>query len=128
MTSIRDRGLRTLFPDIIADSKQTIRSATIAGAVAIAGGQVGVAAAGTGVYALNAINATTEAYIDGDGATGVRADNVTLSATDTSDIDTVAAAIWAGGRLTASGRNVGSAASSSIRASQFVKSRPQFST
>ena len=78
---------------IIADSRQTIRSATIAGAVAIAGGQVGVAVAGTGVYALNAINATTQAYIDGDGATGVRADRVLVAATDTSDIDTVAAAI-----------------------------------
>ncbi|MEH6829476.1 MAG: calcium-binding protein [Sulfitobacter sp.] len=78
---------------ITADSAQSIRALTFAGAVAVAGGQVGVGVAGAGVYAENVIDATTQAFIDGDGATGVRADSVTVTAKDTSQIDAVGAAV-----------------------------------
>jgi hypothetical protein len=89
---------------INAEAAQSIRAVTFAGAVAVAGGQVGVGVAASGAYAENEINATVEAYIDGDGSlgttgsTGVRADSITVKAADTSEIDAFAgaAAISAG--------------------------------
>ena len=63
----------------------------MAGAVAIAGGAVGVAVSGSGVYAENKIGAATEAYIDGDG-TGITADNITVSAKNSSAINAIAGA------------------------------------
>jgi len=71
---------------IHAESAQSIRALTFAGAAAVAAGQVGVGVAGSGAYAENVIDATTEAYIDGDG-TGISASAVSVSAEDASTID-----------------------------------------
>ncbi|MDP2084687.1 MAG: hypothetical protein Q8K20_05785, partial [Gemmobacter sp.] len=75
-----------------ANSAQSIRAITVAGAVAIAGGKVGVGISGAGVYAENRINATTEAFIQG-GSTTVSATSVTVRANDVSSIDAVGGAV-----------------------------------
>ena len=49
----------------------------------------GFAAAGAGANAVNKIANGVRAFIDGDGATGIIADSVTLTAIDTSTIDAI---------------------------------------
>ena len=74
----------------IAD--QSIESLVLAGSVAIAGGKVGLGAAGSGVEATNKIGADVKAYIAGDGASGISADSVSLTANDSSSISAIAGA------------------------------------
>ena len=75
---------------ISATSNQTIAATVAAASVALAGtaelGGVALAAAGAGVYSENFIGATVKADIDGDGATGIAANHVTVTATDQSAI------------------------------------------
>ena len=68
----------------------------------VASGAVGLS--GSGVNAKNKIGATVQAYIEGDGATGISADRVTLTARDTSNIKADAGAV----SLAASFAGVGS--------------------
>lgn len=74
-------------------ASQTIGAFVLAGAGAIAGGLVGVAASGSGVVSENRIGAQVQAYIDGDGASGISAESVSLSAQDLSLISANALAI-----------------------------------
>ena len=82
---------------IEATASQSIRAVTAAGSAAVAAGAVGVAASGAGASATNAIGVVVQAYIDGDGATGISARSVELTALDVSSITaiTVAASVAA---------------------------------
>ncbi|HSW22413.1 MAG TPA: hypothetical protein VLJ62_06580, partial [Burkholderiaceae bacterium] len=72
---------------IRATGDQTIDTKVAAGAMAIAGGGTGaIGLSGSGASADNRISAIVHASITGDGATGVSADNVTVTATDSSRI------------------------------------------
>jgi hypothetical protein len=74
-----------LIQTAVAD--ETIEAIVVAGSVAISGGgTAGVGLSGSGADAENKISTQVKAYIDGDGATGIVADNVTLTALDLSDI------------------------------------------
>jgi hypothetical protein len=76
-----------------AQSEQTIQAVVVAGAVALAGGgSTGVGVSGAGVYTNNRIRTLVRAFIDGDGAGGISADSVSLTAEDTSAISAVAGA------------------------------------
>ena len=80
-----------------AVSSATIEAIVVAVAVAISGGTVGVGFAGAGSSAINTISTIVEASIgdsddpgtDGDGATGVTAASIALTATDSSRIDAI---------------------------------------
>ncbi len=70
-----------------AVANETIEAVVVAGSVAISGGgTAGVGLAGSGADAENRISTLVKAFIDGDGAQGIFADNVTLTARDTSNI------------------------------------------
>ena len=69
-----------------AVSNQTIDALVVAGSVAVAGGLYGFSAAGAGATTENRIAADVKATIDGDGATGIRATAIGLSARDRSTI------------------------------------------
>ncbi|MCX7200707.1 MAG: hypothetical protein NTW37_22665, partial [Proteobacteria bacterium] len=77
-------------------ARQTIQSVVLAGSAAVAaGGSSGVGVSGAGAYAENRIGVDVKSYIDGDratGTTGIVADAVTLSASDTSSITSLAGA------------------------------------
>ena len=76
-----------------AKSEQTIDAVVFAGAAAISGGStVGVAASGAGVDADNKIRTLVKAFINGDGASGITAESVSIKADDSSSIDAIAAA------------------------------------
>ena len=76
-----------------ATASQSINALVLSASAAVgAGGVAGVGASGSGVFAENKIGADVKAYIDGDGATGISADSISLSATDESTISAVAAA------------------------------------
>ena len=78
---------------LTAVSSEKIEAEVLAGSAAIAGGgKAGVGLSGSGVSATNKIATDVQAYIDGDGATGISADRLTLTATDSSSIDAVAGA------------------------------------
>ena len=77
-----------------ATSRQTISAIVLAGTAAVgAAGSVGIAAAGSGTWTENKIAAKIGAFIDGDGATGISATAVRLSATDDSSIGVVTASV-----------------------------------
>ena len=69
-----------------AVSNQTIDALVVAGSVAVAGGLYGFSAAGAGATTENRIAADVKATIDGDGATGIRATAIGLSARDRSTV------------------------------------------
>ncbi|MBC8509085.1 MAG: tandem-95 repeat protein, partial [Chloroflexi bacterium] len=88
-SSIKAEGALTQ----MATAKQTIGSIVFAGSAAIAGGAgAGIAASGSGVTVINRINVDVEASITGDGASGIEARSITLTARDLSVISTVAGA------------------------------------
>ena len=74
-----------------ATSGETIAAIVIAASVAVAGGGIAVAAAGAGVYVLNRIGQTTQAYISGSRGDGIKVRGsggqaISLSAQDTATI------------------------------------------
>ncbi|MEE8308571.1 MAG: hypothetical protein V3R81_14985, partial [Gammaproteobacteria bacterium] len=74
-------------------ASQTINSAVIAASVGIgAAGKVGVGVSGSGVFSENWIGVDVESSIDGDGAAGIRATDISLIASDTSTISALAGA------------------------------------
>jgi hypothetical protein len=89
----------TALDDVSVDalSDQKINALNVAGSVAIAGGKVGVAISGSGVYVRNVIDTETSAKIRGDvedaGAVDVLAKNVTVKAQNKSDINVIAATV-----------------------------------
>ncbi|EHP73303.1 beta strand repeat-containing protein, partial [Methylorubrum extorquens] len=85
--------------DVTAVSNQTIRADVGAVSASIqGGGAAAVSVAGSGTGASNTIAVATRAYIDGDGATGITATQIALSAKDTSAITaSVSSAGIAGG-------------------------------
>jgi len=92
-SSITATGSLTL--DAISGS--SIDAIVLAGSAAIAaGGKAGVGLSGAGVSATNRIATHIKAFIDGDdqtgAAAGIRADDVTLHASDTSSIQAIAGA------------------------------------
>ena len=72
---------------LTAHSMASIHALTIAAAAAISGGVVGIGLSGAGAASENRINMKVQAYIDGDGATGISAQDVSLDANDSSTID-----------------------------------------
>jgi hypothetical protein len=81
--------------DLIATalSEQTIDAAVTAAAVAIAASSTSaLGASGAGVDVENEIFTQVEAFVDGDGANGISADAISLSAEDLSEITAVALA------------------------------------
>ena len=92
-TSINAKG--DLIQTALAD--QTIDAVVVAASLAVAGGGgFGGAGSGAGVYAENRIATDVKAYIEGDGATGVSADTITIIAEDSSSITAVAGAVSIG--------------------------------
>ena len=81
-----------------ATAQESINALVLSGSVALAGGgKVGVGLSGSGVGVQNRISTRIRAYIDGDGATGISADQVTLQADDTSTINVLPSSIAGGG-------------------------------
>ena len=79
---------------VVATANQTIDAVVQAGAVAIAGGQTGVAVGGSGVFTQNNIGTDVAAIISGHNANAtVDADTLTLTATNSSSIDALAGAV-----------------------------------
>ncbi|MDA8435110.1 MAG: hypothetical protein M0Z98_03915, partial [Actinomycetales bacterium] len=79
---------------IDALANQSIDALVLAGSAAIAGGAyAGVAVSGAGVSSDNRIVTHVKAFIDGDGATGIRAARIALNAKDTSSIIATAGAV-----------------------------------
>ena len=78
---------------VTADADQTINAIVAAGAVAIAGGQTGVAVAGSGVYAENNIGTDVSAIATGYlGTATLEADTMNFEATNQSQINSIAGA------------------------------------
>jgi hypothetical protein len=70
-----------------ARSEQQIMANVLSASVALAGGGIaGMAASGSGVHAENKIGLEIAAFIDGDGAGGIQAQNISLDAQDRSEI------------------------------------------
>ena len=94
-----------------AVSSATIEAIVVAVAVALSIGGVGVGLAGAGSSAINTISTLVEASIgdsddpgtDGDGATGVKAASISLTATDSSRIDAITGAASIAGAFGAGG-------------------------
>ncbi|MDN5760621.1 MAG: hypothetical protein L0H59_19215, partial [Tomitella sp.] len=90
---------------LTATAAQLIRAVVAAGSVAIAGGQYGLAIAGSGAESRNSIATLVQAFIDGDGDAGISADAVSLTARDTASISattvgaSVAASVAIGGAV-----------------------------
>ncbi len=72
--------------NVTATSRETIDANVLSGSVAISGGAGGIGLSGAGAAALNRSSSLIRAYIDGDGATGIRASSVHLKADDESKI------------------------------------------
>ncbi len=88
-SSVDASGLLT----ISTTSTQSIDAKVMAGSVALAaGGEVGAALSGAGVYTENRIGTDVKSYIDGDGATGIHAGSISVTADDSSGIDAIAGA------------------------------------
>ena len=82
-SSLNAAGALTL----TANSSQTINATVVAASAAVAaGGVAGVGGSGAGASTNNTIATNIKAYIDGSGATGIRAASASLSAQDTSSI------------------------------------------
>src|SRR5262249_17238602 len=78
---------------LAAHSQASINAVVIAASVGIGVGEgVGVGISGAGVYSENKIKTDVKAIIDGDGATGIAARSVSLTATDSSYINSIAGA------------------------------------
>jgi hypothetical protein len=75
-----------------AISNTTVDALVLAGSVAVAGGLAGATGAGAGAATTNKIATFVKSYIDGDGATGIQANSVSLTANDTSTINANAGA------------------------------------
>ena len=68
-------------------ANETIDAVVVAGSVAISGGgTAGVGLSGSGADAKNKISTQVKAFIEGDGTTGIVAENITLTAFDLSGI------------------------------------------
>ncbi|MCP4992988.1 MAG: hypothetical protein GY934_04255, partial [Gammaproteobacteria bacterium] len=77
---------------VTATSDQSIDAVVVAGSAAASGAGVGVSVSGAGAGAVNRISNDVQAYIQGDGATGVSASSIALMAKDTSSISAVTGA------------------------------------
>src|SRR6185503_9677983 len=75
-----------------AHASQHIDAVVLAGSVAVAAGQTGVAVSGSGVFVMNQIGADVAAYILGDGGDTVEAGSISIYASDDSVINNVAGA------------------------------------
>ena len=81
-----------------ASTAQLINALNVAGSVAVAGGKVGVAVSGSGVYVRNAVDVETVAKIEGDlgtlpaGQYAISGDAITVDAETISRINVIAAA------------------------------------
>ena len=75
-----------------ATSSQTIDSIVVAGAVALSGGGAGVSVSGAGVFVENKIATAVKAFVDGDGAPGISAHDILITADDSSSIRSIAGA------------------------------------
>ena len=75
-----------------ATSKQTIIAKVGAASVSVAIGKNAVGLSGSGVETINKIKESVKAYIEGQGATGISAANITLTAKDASHITALAGA------------------------------------
>ncbi|MBY0398013.1 MAG: hypothetical protein K2X91_16310, partial [Thermoleophilia bacterium] len=75
---------------LTATADATIKTEVLSGSVAVAGGTTGVGLGGAGSTAENQIATLIRAYVDGNGARGIRAGNLVLEAVDTSEIDATA--------------------------------------
>ena len=101
VTDASIHALRAL--TLTAEVSGAITANVAAGAVAASGGLVGISLSGAGASTRNQIAVDVNAIIDGDGATGISADSVNLSATDTATITAftgaagIAVAIGVGG-------------------------------
>ncbi|HRX79853.1 MAG TPA: hypothetical protein P5307_12370, partial [Pirellulaceae bacterium] len=79
---------------LTADASQAINALVVAGSGAVGvGGVAGVAVAGSGVFAENRIGVDVDAAISGDGAKGIQAGQITLTANDHSTIASLAEAV-----------------------------------
>jgi hypothetical protein len=94
-----------------ATAETSIRAVTAAGSAAVAGGAVGVAGSGAGASATNSIAVIVQAYIDGDGATGISARSVELTAIDLSSITAITVAVSIAASFAPSGAAVAIAVS-----------------
>ena len=88
---------------ILSTSNQSIDAIVVAGSAAISGGSVGVSLSGAGAGAMNRISADVQAYIDGDGTSGITADSIALAADDTSRINAITGAATLAGGFGATG-------------------------
>src|SRR5262249_17883822 len=86
---------------LTATGEQAINAVVVAGSVAVSGGAglgVGLSAAGAATH--NRIATQVNAFINGDGATGIEATTVSLTAKDISHINAVTAAASLAAALT----------------------------
>ncbi|MHC5860002.1 hypothetical protein [Nostoc sp.] len=77
-------------------SNSTIEATVASASMSIAGGIGGASLSGSGVSTENKIATKVQAYIDGDGSTGISASNINVTATDTSSIAANAEAVSIG--------------------------------
>src|SRR5258706_1187408 len=76
-----------------ATAHETINATVLAGSVAIGGGGgVGIGESGAGVETTNRIASHVKAFIDGDGANGIHAGQISITALDSSSISADAGA------------------------------------
>ena len=88
-TSIDSSGALT----ITATETSSINATVVAAAVAVAGGgDAGVGVSAGGAFAQNVIENDLRAYVNGDGASGIRATSATITATDAAGIHVLAGA------------------------------------
>src|SRR5262249_19149148 len=76
-----------------ATAQQTIEAKVAAGSAAIGGGGLGIGLSGAGAKSTNKVTMLVLAYMDGDGADGVRANSLDFSASDSSTIDVLTEAV-----------------------------------
>src|SRR5262249_23321272 len=72
---------------ISATSEQTIEAIVVAGSAAVGVGTVGVGLSGAGAATENRMGTNVAAFIEGDGATGIDAGSVSVTASDASTIN-----------------------------------------
>jgi len=91
---------------LMSTGSQTVDAIVLSGAVAVAGGLLGVGLGGAGSSAVNRIAARIEASFDGDASYtgGTHAYSVSLSATDTSTIRAITGAAALNGQMDVSMR------------------------
>ncbi|MFL6034234.1 MAG: beta strand repeat-containing protein, partial [Gaiellaceae bacterium] len=79
--------------ELSATAMQTITAVVAAGSMAIAGGTGGFAGSGAGAQTVNKIATVVQAYIDGDGADGIKAASVSVKAHETATITATTAGV-----------------------------------